>query len=124
MLGSDRMLKEMICIVCPMGCHLTIHINDDIEVSGNTCPRGKQYAIDELTQPTRMLTTTVVIENAIYHQLPVISSSPIPLDKIKETMLLLKHVKVKAPIQEKDIILENIFDLGIDIIASRSMKAI
>lgn len=119
------MLKEMICIVCPIGCHLTVEENDgNIEVSGNTCPRGKQYAIDELTHPTRMLTSTVEIENAIYHQLPIISSRPIPLDKIKDTMLLLKGVKVKAPVYEKDIILSNIFGLGIDIIASRDMKRI
>lgn len=119
------MLKEMICIVCPIGCRLTVDDSSgSIEVSGNTCPRGKQYAINELTNPTRTLTTTVEIEDAIYHQLPVISTSPIPLDKIKETMLLLKGVKVKAPIYEKDIILSNIFDLGIDIIASRDMKEI
>lgn len=119
------MLKEMICIVCPIGCRLTVSSHDnDIEVSGNTCPRGKQYAITELTNPTRMLTTTVEIKNAIYHQLPVISTLPIPLGKIKETMLLLKGIKVKAPIYEKDIILENIFNLGIDIIASRDMKEI
>lgn len=117
------MKKEMICITCPIGCHLTVEQNgDDIEVTGNTCPRGKKYAIAELTNPTRMLTTTVVIENAIYHQLPVISSSPIPFDKIEETMRLLKNVKVQAPIHEKDVILENIFDLGINIVASRSMK--
>ncbi|WP_231385318.1 DUF1667 domain-containing protein [Candidatus Stoquefichus massiliensis] len=119
------MLKEMICITCPIGCHLTIRQDgDDIEVTGNTCPRGKQYAIAELTNPTRMLTTTVVIKNALYHQLPVISSAPIPLDKIEETMKLLKEVAVTAPIYEKDIIMKDIFGLGIDIIASRSMKKV
>ncbi len=124
-MGSERMLKEMICITCPIGCHLTIRQDgDDIEVTGNTCPRGKQYAIAELTNPTRMLTTTVVIKNALYHQLPVISSAPIPLDKIEETMKLLKEVAVTAPIYEKDIIMKDIFGLGIDIIASRSMKKV
>ncbi|MEG0276375.1 MAG: DUF1667 domain-containing protein [Coprobacillus sp.] len=119
------MLKEMVCIVCPIGCRLSVRDdNGNIEVSGNTCPRGKQYAINELTNPTRTLTTTVEIENAIYHQLPVITSLPIPLSKINETMLLLKGVKVKAPIYEKDIIIKNIFDLGIDIIASRDMKEV
>lgn len=117
------MLKEMVCIVCPIGCHLTVtQENDVIEVTGNTCPRGKQYAINELSHPTRTLTTTVEIENGIHHQIPVISSAPLPLDKIHETMRLLKGVKVKAPIKEKDIILKNVFDLGIDIIASRDMK--
>lgn len=119
------MKKEMICIVCPIGCHLIVsQEGESMEVTGNTCPRGKQYAMNELTNPTRTLTTTIVIENAIYHQLPVISSQPIPLDKIKETMKLLKDVKVKAPIKEKDVILKDIFGLGIDIIASRDMRKI
>ena len=53
----------MICINCPLGCHLTIEKHEDIiEVSGNTCPRGKQYAINELTNPTRTLTTTIRIK--------------------------------------------------------------
>ena len=66
-MGSESMLKEMVCITCPIGCHLTIRQDgEEIEVSGNTCPRGKQYAIAEMTHPTRMLTTTVVIKNAIY----------------------------------------------------------
>lgn len=124
-MGSESMLKEMICIICPIGCHLTIsQIGEKIEVSGNTCPRGKQYAIAEMTNPTRILTTTVVIKNAIYHQLPVISSAPIPFDKIEETMKLLKKVVVSAPVHEKDVIIKDIFGLGIDIIASRSMKEV
>lgn len=122
-MGVERMLKEMICITCPVGCHLTVkQEGDNIEVTGNTCPRGKQYAIAEMTNPTRMLTTTVVIKNAIYHQLPVISSSPIPFGKIADTMKLLKEVEVEAPVHEKDVIVKDIFGLGIDIIASRSMK--
>jgi len=116
-MGSESMLKEMVCITCPIGCHLTIRQDgEEIEVSGNTCPRGKQYAIAEMTHPTRMLTTTVVIKNAIYHQIPV--------DKIEETMKLLKEVVVTAPVHEKDIIVKDIFGLGIDMIASRSMKRV
>ena len=124
-MGSESMLKEMVCITYPIGCHLTIRQDgEEIEVSGNTCPRGKQYAIAEMTHPTRMLTTTVVIKNAIYHQIPVISSAPIPFDKIEETMKLLKEVVVTAPVHEKDIIVKDIFGLGIDMIASRSMKRV
>lgn len=119
------MLKEMICITCPIGCRLTIkQVGDEIEVSGNTCPRGKQYAIDEIKNPMRTLTTTVVIKNAIYHQLPVISSDKIPLNQIEDAMKLLKNTIIEAPIYEKDIIVHDILGLGIDIIASRSMKKV
>ena len=106
----------MICINCPLGCHLTIEKHEDIiEVSGNTCPRGKQYAINELTNPTRTLTTTIRIKNAIYECLPVISSKPVPKDKI------LKDVEVTSPVKINEVIVKNILDLDIDIIASRSM---
>ena len=93
-MGSESMLKEMVCITCPIGCHLTIRQD------------GEE------------------IENAIYHQIPVISSAPIPFDKIEETMKLLKEVVVTAPVHEKDIIVKDIFGLGIDMIASRSMKRV
>ena len=114
---------EMICITCPLGCPLTIEKDgDQIEVSGNTCPRGKQYAINELTDPKRMITTTVVIHDAIHHQLPVITSKPISKSLIFDVMKELKQVEVSAPIAINDVIVENILDSGVDIIASRSMQ--
>lgn len=113
---------EMICINCPLGCHLTINKqNDLIEVSGNTCPRGKEYAINELTNPTRTLTTTVRIKEAIYECLPVISSKPIPKDRIFDVLRVLKDVEVTSPVRINEVIVKNILDLDIDIIASRSM---
>lgn len=113
---------EMICINCPLGCHLIINKqNDLIEVSGNTCPRGKEYAINELTNPTRTLTTTVRIKEAIYECLPVISSKPIPKDRIFDVLRVLKDVEVTSPVRINEVIVKNILDLDIDIIASRSM---
>ena len=113
---------EMICINCPLGCHLTIEKHEDIiEVSGNTCPRGKQYAINELTNPTRTLTTTIRIKNAIYECLPVISSKPVPKDRIFAILKVLKDVEVTSPVKINEVIVKNIIDLDIDIIASRSM---
>lgn len=113
---------EMICINCPLGCHLTVHKQGEIiEVNGNTCPRGKQYAIDELTNPIRTLTTTIRIKNAIYECLPVISSKPIPKDRIFDVLKVLKDVEVTSPIRINEVIVKNILDLDIDIIASRSM---
>lgn len=115
--------KEMVCITCPVGCHLQIERDgDDIKVTGNTCPRGKQYAISELVNPVRMITSTVVIHHALHHQLPVITSKPIEKKYIKAVMKELKKVEVTAPIQMNDVIVENILNTGVDIIASRSMK--
>ena len=62
-------MKELICIVCPSGCHITV--GDDGTVTGNTCKRGEAYARKEATHPTRVLTTTVRLESAVLRRLPV-----------------------------------------------------
>ena len=75
------MKKEMTCIVCPMGCQLQLDIDDatlKLSVSGNNCPRGIKYAHEELTNPKRTLTTTVLLERAELTRLPVVTDGPIP----------------------------------------------
>jgi CxxC motif-containing protein len=118
---------EMICIVCPMSCHLEVEQNDDgsiLSVTGNSCNRGDGYARKELTNPTRMLTSTIKITGAIYNRLPVITSSDIPKGKLFEVMKALASIEVTAPVKMNDVIVTNICDLGIDIIASRSMEKV
>lgn len=112
---------EMVCIQCPLGCHLKVEIGDEIKVSGNTCPRGKEYAINEVTRPVRTLTSTVRINNGLFNQLPVITNLPIPKEMMKQVMKELKDVVVNAPIKKGDIIIEDVCGLGVNIIASRSM---
>lgn len=119
--------QEMICIICPMSCHLEVELDDKnqvLSVSGNTCPRGDVYARKELTAPTRMVTSTVKIKNALYSRLPVITSSDIPKQRMFDIMKLISEVEVSAPIQVNDVIVKNALNLGIDIIASRSMEHI
>ena len=78
---------ELICINCPNGCRLKIQKEgDDFKVEGNLCPRGRTYAINELTHPLRTLTTTIRISNGIHAVLPVISDGQLPKDKIKEAI--------------------------------------
>jgi CxxC motif-containing protein len=118
---------EMICIVCPMSCRLVIDVDTAgavLSVAGNSCNRGDIYARKELTNPTRMLTSTVKISGAIYDRLPVITSSDIPKGMMFEVMKALANVEVVAPVKVNDIILENVCDLGINIIASRSMERV
>lgn len=118
--------KSMHCIVCPLGCNLTITLKEGniTSVSGNSCPRGEKYAKEELTAPTRMLTYTVKITDALLPLLPVVSAKPLPKNKILDCAKKLRSITVKAPIKQNDIIIPNILDLGIDIIASRSMDKI
>ena len=76
------MEKDFICIVCPRGCR--IHVDNDSNITGNTCIRGEQYVRNELTCPKRMLTSTVRINSTKYSRLPVISSEELPKDLIEK----------------------------------------
>ncbi|WP_066507113.1 DUF1667 domain-containing protein [Abyssisolibacter fermentans] len=119
------MKKEMICITCPMGCHLTVEDDKSSEsgykVSGNICKRGEKYAVEELTNPTRVITSTVKIENGILKRLPVKTDGAIPKDLNFKCMEEINKVVVNAPISVGDVIIENILNTGINLVASRSM---
>ena len=120
------MVKEMVCIVCPMSCHLSVEMDKKkvLSVSGNTCPRGAKYANEEITNPTRMVTSTVLLKNAALTRLPVMTRTPIPKGKIRDVMKQINKVKVKAPVKMYDVIIENVARTGVDIIASRSIDSI
>lgn len=114
---------NLICINCPRGCHLTVEkTGEEIRVEGNACLRGHTYAVNELTNPLRTLTTTVGIESETQKRLPVISSAPLPKGRIMEAMKALKDVSVKAPVHLGDPVYRNVLNLGIDILASRSIE--
>jgi len=117
---------ELTCIVCPRGCNIKYDLENGkaINIVGNSCPRGKAFCETEISCPTRMITSSVLIENAIYKKLPVITSSPIAKDKIFAVMDSIHKVKVSAPININDIIIKNVCDTGVDIIASRTMNKI
>ncbi len=120
--------KELVCIVCPRGCRLTL-IPDETskggyKVIGSGCNRGVDYGIKELTNPTRVLTSTVKIKGAAMRRLPVRTKGDIPKGKVFECMELLNHIEVCAPIKVGDIIVKNILDTGVDLIASKSMDEV
>ena len=112
-------MKELICIVCPRGCHLSV--DDELNVTGNFCPRGAIYAKNELTHPTRTLTTTVRIISKEEVALPVKSDNPLPKEKIFDAMELINKTCVKAPIKIGDIIIKNIFGLDVNIVATKDI---
>lgn len=118
------MKKEMTCITCPVGCLLSVEISDlgQIIVSGNSCPRGEVYAKNELTQPSRMVTTTITIKHALHPRLPVVTSAPIPKDKIFDLIKALKTIEVTAPITMNTVIIKSVLGLDVDLIASRTME--
>lgn len=115
--------KVMNCIMCPMGCEMTVTMENGkfISVTGNTCPRGAKYAEMEVTDPRRMLTTTVRIAGGLLPLLPVVSADVLPKGKIAECVEYLRNIVVQAPVKAGDVIVPNILGLGVDIVASRDM---
>ena len=113
-------MKTVTCIVCPKGCTLNVDIDKGV-VTGNGCTRGKDYGIAEVTNPTRVLTTTVSIDNAIHPRLPVKTSAPIPKGKLLEAMAVIDGIRVSAPICIGDVIVSDLLNTGADLIACRDM---
>lgn len=123
MSAVDTLIKtELTCIVCPMGCHLNVEQSEDgFKVEGNTCKRGEKYAVQELTNPTRVITTTVKLENSYLQLLPVKTEDPIPKGMIFDIMEALDKVRVNAPVKVGDVIVENILDTGVNVISAKTM---
>ena len=116
------MEKEFVCICCPMGCHLKVEMSGSGEVtqvSGNTCNRGRDYAISEVTAPTRMVTTTIRTPEGV--SIPVKTANPIPKGKIFECMESVKNAEVHIPVKVGDVMVKDVAGTGVDIIATRSL---
>lgn len=113
---------ELICINCPLGCPLTVTQEEDgtMHVTGNTCPRGESYAIKEITNPTRIVTSTVAVKGADVPRVAVKTREDIPKDKIFPCVRALKDVMAVAPVRIGDVILANVADTGVDIIATQN----
>lgn len=119
------MKKEMTCIACPMGCHLTVEgEGDKWTVTGNSCKNGERYGIQEMTDPRRIVPSTVVIKGAMLHRLPVKTAQEIPKGKIFDCMKELDQVVVNAPVKMGDVVLKDVCGTGIDIVATKTMPAV
>ena len=114
---------NLICIGCPLGCPLTVEMegNEVKSVAGNTCPRGDAYAKKELTNPTRIVTSTVRVAGGKLAMVSVKTQSDIPKDKIFDCVKALKDVEVPAPVKIGDVIVENIAGTGVNVIATKNV---
>lgn len=117
------MKKEMTCIICPRGCHLTAdYEGKEIAVVGNGCRRGEEYAKSELTNPVRTLTTTVKIKSKEITVLPVRTDKPIKKDEIFAAMKKIADIEVSAPIKIGDIIVPDFMDNGVNLISAKTVE--
>ncbi|MCT4607469.1 MAG: DUF1667 domain-containing protein [Marinisporobacter sp.] len=108
-----------------MGCHLRVRKEEGkYQITGNTCKRGEAYGIKEMTNPTRVLPTTVKIKNAFLKRLPVKTNEPIPKELIFKCMEKINTIEVEAPVKMGDVIIHNILNTGVDVVATKTMGRI
>lgn len=117
-------VRNLTCIGCPMGCPLKVEIEDDkvVNVCGNSCAMGIDYAKKECTNPTRIVTSSVFVENGEVDILPVKTEKDIPKSKIFDCIKCLQGIVVKAPINIGDIVFKNVSNTGINIVATRNIR--
>ena len=115
--------RELTCIGCPMGCPLTVELENDAvtAVYGNTCPRGDAYARKEVTAPTRIVTTTVRVTGGELAAVSCKTRSDIPKGKIFDVVRALKTVEIPAPVTIGQILLPNAAGTGVDVIATKNV---
>lgn len=116
-------IKKLTCINCPVGCSLKVELDGEnvICVSGNTCRRGEIYARKEVTNPTRIVTSTVKVVNGTSGTVSVKTKEDIPKEKIFACVQALRGIEVQAPVHIGDVILENVTGTGVDIVATRNV---
>jgi CxxC motif-containing protein len=118
-----REVKKFLCVSCPVGCPLTVTLEDGAvaSIEGNTCPLGEKYGRSEVANPVRTFTSTVRVEGGSLPVCPVRSKTPLPLSKVFDVAKEVAKLNVKPPIEVGQTLIENVCGTGADIVASRSL---
>lgn len=115
--------RELICIGCPLGCPLTVTMEGtEITVTGNTCKRGEIYAKKEVTNPTRVVTSSVHVKDGVIAMVSVKTKDDIPKDRIFACMEEIRRVSVAAPVHIGDVVIENCAGTGVPVIATKNVE--
>jgi CxxC motif-containing protein len=116
-------MEKVICTTCPKGCTLEVTRDGQTVISViNGCKRGHEYAKQELTDPRRMVASSVRINGSMHPLMPVYTSAAFPKPRIPELLKVLRSIEIKAPVKVDQVIVENVLGTGIDIKASRTME--
>jgi len=118
------MKKNIVCIECPKGCILSVDMENSkvAGVTGNKCPKGKNYAVREVESPERVLTSTVSVKGAAVKLAPVKTDKPVPKDKLMDAMKIIKAIKINRPVKCGEVILPGLLGLNINLIATRTVE--
>lgn len=115
-------MSTIVCITCPRGCTINVEqVNGEWQVTGNSCKKGKEFAINEMTAPKRTICSTVKTTFADAPVLPCRVSADIPKDKIFDVMKEINKVVVSKPLDRGDVIIKDVLGLGADVIATSNL---
>jgi CxxC motif-containing protein len=114
---------RLICITCPMGCSLDVSHDGTtvLEVSGNACKRGIEYAQAELSDPRRMIATTVRVSGGIHPLVPVFTDAPFPKPLVFDLLAELRELELCAPVEANQVVLPNALGTGVNVLTSRAL---
>ena len=115
-------MKELICIVCPKGCHLKVDEENGYAVTGNGCPRGAAYGAAELQHPVRVLTSTVALTGAAARRCPVKTAGSIPKELLFDAMQVLSAVQLAAPVTVGQVVVEDLLGTGVSVVATKAFS--
>ena len=117
-------IRNLTCIGCPMGCPLIVKLEDTevISIEGYTCKRGAVYGKKEVTNPTRIVTTTIRVSGGTEPVVSVKTKEDIPKDKIFACIRAMKEITVSAPVHIGDVILRDVAHTGVDMIATKNVE--
>ena len=126
--GPDgRVIYSYLCIGCPLGCRLELDesaTGEMLEVRGNSCKKGAEFARQEHIDPRRVVTTTVAVEGATWPRLPVKTTGSVPKALVRGVCHELAQLRMHAPVTAGDIVVADVLGTGTDVIATRSMPAV
>ena len=118
-------VRNLICIGCPLGCPVTVTMDgDEINVTGNTCPRGADYARKEVLSPTRIVTSSIRVNGGTIARVSVKTKSDIPKSKIFEVMKEIQAVQVDAPVALGQVLIKDCAGTGVEIIATKTVERV
>jgi CxxC motif-containing protein len=112
------------CIVCPVGCKIEVDICNGkvVNVEGNACIRGLNYAKEECTSPKRVLTTLVSVKGGNLPVTSVKTTKPIPKELIGSAQMEISKITLAAPVSIGELVLRNLLGTGADVVVTRSVR--
>lgn len=118
------MEREYTCIICPNGCLIKVEYErtNIKNIKGDECPKGKDYVKNEITNPLRVFTGSVLVESGDFSLVSLKTPVPIPKKYLKKIGEITRRIKVEAPVTIGQIVAYNLLNENIDLVATRKIE--